>query len=156
MIRLGLAAAVLFVSLGMTSGTSRAATGADQGSERRGDAPVGTWSSEVVVDGTAFPTATMSLSRDGQLCIKTPVSEATGEWHHDGHNVVAWSGKEVYQPGPGLPGYVLISQRMVLDGDTFSSQGESQVYDQEGNFWKTVHTTVTGTRTSRDPEAGCA
>ena len=90
----------------------------------------------------------MLFNLAGSFSIATPVSLATGVWRRTGTNTFDYEGREVYQPGPGLPGYVHIDQHGVLDGNTFTSNGQSKVYDPEGNFWKTVHTVVTGTLAS--------
>ncbi|HZR52778.1 MAG TPA: hypothetical protein VFB06_25100 [Streptosporangiaceae bacterium] len=147
--RTTLATALFLLTLAMTSGTGKADTQtAPEESRDRDQFPIGTWSAAVVVDGTQFPQATMLFNTAGSLSIATPVSLATGVWHRTGTTTFDWEGREVYQPGPGLPGYVLINQHAALDGDTLTSSGESKVYDQDGNFWKTVHTVVTGTLSS--------
>lgn len=110
--------------------------------------PTGTWTASVVVDGTEFPTATMLFNTAGSLSIATPVSLATGVWRKTGTTTFDWEGREVYQPGTGLPGYVLINQHGALDDNKLTSSGQSKVYDQEGNFWKTVTTVVTATLAS--------
>jgi hypothetical protein len=145
-----LAALAVLLRLGMLDGTAKADKAAAP-VDSHDQVPTGTWSATVVVDGTQFPTATMSFTGDGTLSITTPVSSATGVWRKRDGTGFEYQAKETYKPEPGLPGYVLIDQRAVIDGDTFTSSGESQVYDQDGNFSKTVHTVVTGTLPSSAP-----
>jgi hypothetical protein len=144
--RTTLAALVFLLTLAMTSDAGKADTQTAP-EESQDQSPIGTWSAAVVVDGTQFPQATMLFNTAGSLSIATPVSLATGAWRSTGTTTFDWEGREVYQPGDGLPGYVIIDQHGVIDGDTLNSSGESKVYDQEGNFWKTVHTVVTATLT---------
>jgi hypothetical protein len=110
--------------------------------------PIGSWTAAVVVDGTEFPPATMMFNLAGNFSIATPVSLATGAWRRTDTTTFDYDGREVYQPGTGLPGYVLIDQHAVLDGNKLTSSGESRVYDQNGKFWKTVRTVVTATLAS--------
>lgn len=145
--RTTLTAALFFLAFAMTSSPGKADTDTAP-EESRDPFPIGTWSASVVVDGTAFPQATMLFNTAGSLSIATPVSLATGAWRRTSATTFDWEGREVYQPGPGLPGYVLINQHATLDGDMLTSSGDSKVYDQQGNFAKTVHTVVTGTLAS--------
>lgn len=149
--RTTLAAVIALLTLAMTSNGANGKEKTDTKTapeESHDQLPIGTWAASVVVDGTQFPQATMLFNTAGNLSIATPVSLATGVWRRTGTTAFDYEGREVYKSGPGLPGYVLIDQHAVLDGDTLTSTGESQVYDQEGNFWKTVQTVVTGTLTS--------
>jgi hypothetical protein len=134
-------------TLAMTSGTGKADTETVP-EETQDQVPIGTWTASVVVDGTAFPPATMLFNTAGSFSISTPVSLATGAWRKTGLTTFDYEGREVYQPGPGLPGYVIIDQHAVLEANKLTSSGESKVYDQEGNFWKTVRTVVTATLAS--------
>ena len=145
--RTTLAAMFVLLALAMTRGTGKADTETAP-EEAHDQSPIGSWASAVVVDGTQFPPATMMFNLAGSFNIATPVSLATGVWRRTGATTFDYEGREVYKPGPGLPGYVLIDQHAVIDGDTLSSSGESKVYDPEGNFWKTVQTVVTATLTS--------
>jgi hypothetical protein len=125
---------------------------------RHAPTPVGTWSANTVrSDNPSTPDpSVISFTAHGSVCLRTPVSSGTGRWWREGHSAFNWEVKEVFQPGPGFPGFVLIHQEGTLDGDTFTSTGESQVFDQNGKFEKKITAKVTGTRTSDSPESTCA
>lgn len=121
--------------------------------------PVGTWSAKVILDGdpTTEDHATISFTASGKVCLATSISAGDGVWWPRGGAGFGWTDKEVFVSRPNFPGYVLILQRATLaSADAFTSSGRSQVFDQQGNWEKSVTADLTATRTSDTPDPSCS
>ncbi|GAB3888142.1 hypothetical protein GCM10029964_055310 [Kibdelosporangium lantanae] len=130
---------------------------ADTGQPGGRQTPVGTWSAKVILGGdpNTEDHAVISYTRTGKVCLTTAISAGDGLWWTEGGAAFGWADKEVFIPNPGFPGYVLILQEGTLAGDTYTSSGESQVFDQQGKWVKSITADLTAVRTSSEPEATC-
>ncbi|MFC1411191.1 hypothetical protein ACEZCY_18440 [Streptacidiphilus sp. N1-12] len=108
-------------------------------------APLGNWSATVAFADKSNE-AQLDFEDNGTVRLSSPVSTGEGTWTQTGDSRFSYRLKEVFNSIPGLPGWVDIEQDAVLTGETFTSSGDSNIWDVSGNPLATVTAHVSARR----------
>ncbi len=117
--------------------------------------PVGTWQVKVTFeDGPTPGQAAESLvvfETDHTFLSLTP-GPGAGTWQSGGPNSISFDFTELinYQADGTFTGYAMVTQQGSLseDGNAFTSSGQGVIYDADGTYITTTHTTTQAIRVS--------
>ncbi|GAA5051761.1 hypothetical protein [Nocardia callitridis] len=123
--------------------------------------PVGTWQGLVKVSEDPPHEATFQFTESGKICLTygqpgDASGTGTGTWQQAGHNRFTFElTHDVILPDGTLAAYVAVQHTADQNGDKFSSSGDTQVTDPDGNPVSSGPSSIEATRTSPTP-SGCA
>jgi hypothetical protein len=124
--------------------------------------PVGTWKVSILAAPDAADLeggplqagaaeALIVFQPDHTVLSLTPGPDG-GTWQSGGPDAIAFEFRELigYQPDGRFTGYAVVRQQGTLGigGDAFSSSGQGDLYDADGTYLTTNHTTTQATRVS--------
>jgi hypothetical protein len=121
--------------------------------------PVGTWSGTVTRRGKPEPIQ-LAFTESGQARLLTSAGESQGTWVSTGPSTFDYKIVEVLTDSSTgqEAGSVRISQDAQRDPeqdpDAFTSSGQSQVFDLDGQLVRSVTADVSVTRVSAQPQDG--
>ncbi|WP_411083283.1 hypothetical protein [Streptomyces sp. cmx-18-6] len=111
--------------------------------------PVGTWKEELFLTRGTYTSILRFTETGAALLLRgpRPGCVGAGRWEATGDNRFTFRIAElVFEEDGTYTGWVDIEQQVVLDGDTFTSTGDSHVYDAQDRLLEEAAVTARGTR----------
>jgi hypothetical protein len=116
--------------------------------------PIGTWQGLVKVSEDPPHEATFQLTESGKVCLTfghpgDASGSGTGTWQKSGHNQFTFElTHDVILPDGTLAAYVTVHHSASQNRDKFTSSGDTEVTDPDGNPVRSGPSSIEATRTS--------